>query len=223
MLIRSSRRKFVKRNCWKCTNHWERRLMVRILIWIGSTRGYQRRTSIAILTLFQSERFSFSINANFSICQTFWMNLTTGILTNNHRLGVDAEWLPSLEWFPSWQPFAYGIWVFVRGKTDTSRSGKLVCIPYGSSITKSQNLALTLPCCSLYDICLQKYFSISFHSHKKKLIKPTTLFSLTKNYFLSENTFDTLDAATRARDNLNGADIYSGCCTLKIDFAKVSI
>ncbi|KAL5289168.1 HNRNPLL family protein [Megaselia abdita] len=32
--------------------------------------------------------------------------------------------------------------------------------------------------------------------------------------------FDNLDAATRARDNLNGADIYSGCCTLKIDYAK---
>lgn len=34
--------------------------------------------------------------------------------------------------------------------------------------------------------------------------------------------FDSLDAATRARENLNGADIYAGCCTLKIDFAKVS-
>uniref|UniRef100_A0A1A9ZR71 RRM domain-containing protein n=1 Tax=Glossina pallidipes TaxID=7398 RepID=A0A1A9ZR71_GLOPL len=34
--------------------------------------------------------------------------------------------------------------------------------------------------------------------------------------------FDSLDAATRARENLNGADIYSGCCTLKIDFAKNS-
>lgn len=32
--------------------------------------------------------------------------------------------------------------------------------------------------------------------------------------------FDSLDAATRARENLSGADIYSGCCTLKIDFAK---
>ncbi|XP_062134836.1 uncharacterized protein LOC133844720 isoform X25 [Drosophila sulfurigaster albostrigata] len=32
--------------------------------------------------------------------------------------------------------------------------------------------------------------------------------------------FDSLDAATRARENLNGADIYAGCCTLKIDFAK---
>lgn len=37
------------------------------------------------------------------------------------------------------------------------------------------------------------------------------------------NTFDSLDSATRARENLNGADIYSGCCTLKIDFAKVSV
>lgn len=34
--------------------------------------------------------------------------------------------------------------------------------------------------------------------------------------------FDSLDAATRARENLNGADIYAGCCTLKIDFAKVN-
>ncbi|XP_055906672.1 heterogeneous nuclear ribonucleoprotein L isoform X2 [Eupeodes corollae] len=32
--------------------------------------------------------------------------------------------------------------------------------------------------------------------------------------------FESLEAATRARENLNGADIYSGCCTLKIDFAK---
>lgn len=33
--------------------------------------------------------------------------------------------------------------------------------------------------------------------------------------------FDTVESATRARDNLNGCDIYSGCCTLKIDYAKV--
>ncbi|XP_044318006.1 heterogeneous nuclear ribonucleoprotein L isoform X16 [Drosophila rhopaloa] len=32
--------------------------------------------------------------------------------------------------------------------------------------------------------------------------------------------FDNLDASTRARENLNGADIYAGCCTLKIDYAK---
>lgn len=43
---------------------------------------------------------------------------------------------------------------------------------------------------------------------------------LNQNIFV--NTFDSLEAATRARENLNGADIYSGCCTLKIDYAKVS-
>lgn len=34
--------------------------------------------------------------------------------------------------------------------------------------------------------------------------------------------FDSIESATRARENLNGCDIYSSCCTLKIDFAKVS-
>lgn len=32
--------------------------------------------------------------------------------------------------------------------------------------------------------------------------------------------FDNVEAAVRAKDTLHGADIYSGCCTLKIDFAK---
>lgn len=32
--------------------------------------------------------------------------------------------------------------------------------------------------------------------------------------------FDNIEAAQRAKDALQGADIYSGCCTLKIDFAK---
>ncbi|XP_077283489.1 heterogeneous nuclear ribonucleoprotein L-like isoform X2 [Arctopsyche grandis] len=32
--------------------------------------------------------------------------------------------------------------------------------------------------------------------------------------------FDSLESATRAKEALNGADIYSGCCTLKIEFAK---
>lgn len=36
------------------------------------------------------------------------------------------------------------------------------------------------------------------------------------------NTFDSIESATRVRENLNGCDIYSGCCTLKIDYAKVS-
>jgi hypothetical protein len=33
--------------------------------------------------------------------------------------------------------------------------------------------------------------------------------------------FDTVQAAVTAKSFLNGADIYSGCCTLKIEFAKV--
>ncbi|XP_063232655.1 heterogeneous nuclear ribonucleoprotein L isoform X2 [Bacillus rossius redtenbacheri] len=32
--------------------------------------------------------------------------------------------------------------------------------------------------------------------------------------------FDNLESAKRAKESLYGADIYSGCCTLKIDFAK---
>uniref|UniRef100_K1QVF4 Heterogeneous nuclear ribonucleoprotein L n=1 Tax=Magallana gigas TaxID=29159 RepID=K1QVF4_MAGGI len=34
------------------------------------------------------------------------------------------------------------------------------------------------------------------------------------------NSVKYVDTAKRAKQNLNGADIYSGCCTLKIDFAK---
>lgn len=41
-------------------------------------------------------------------------------------------------------------------------------------------------------------------------------------FFLNNHTFDNVEAAVRAKDTLHGADIYSGCCTLKIDFAKVS-
>uniref|UniRef100_A0A3Q1IS21 RRM domain-containing protein n=1 Tax=Anabas testudineus TaxID=64144 RepID=A0A3Q1IS21_ANATE len=34
-------------------------------------------------------------------------------------------------------------------------------------------------------------------------------------------TFDSVQSAQRAKASLNGADIYSGCCTLKIEYAKV--
>ncbi|CAB3363137.1 Hypothetical predicted protein [Cloeon dipterum] len=34
--------------------------------------------------------------------------------------------------------------------------------------------------------------------------------------------FDSVESAKRAKDTLNGADIYSGCCTLKIEYAKPS-
>lgn len=34
-------------------------------------------------------------------------------------------------------------------------------------------------------------------------------------------TFADVETAKRAKEVLDGADIYSGCCTLKIEFAKV--
>ena len=35
--------------------------------------------------------------------------------------------------------------------------------------------------------------------------------------------FDSVDSARRAKQALSGADIYSGCCTLKIEYSKVGI
>ena len=35
--------------------------------------------------------------------------------------------------------------------------------------------------------------------------------------------FDSIDAASKAKEQLDGADIYAGCCTLKIEYAKVAI
>lgn len=32
-----------------------------------------------------------------------------------------------------------------------------------------------------------------------------------------------MQSAQRAKASLNGADIYSGCCTLKIEYAKVGL
>lgn len=65
---------------------------------------------------------------------------------------------------------------------------------------------------------LKAYKSKQIYISKFFIQKKTReLFSLTIFY-----TFDSIEAATRVRDNLNGCDIYSGCCTLKIDFAKVS-
>lgn len=34
--------------------------------------------------------------------------------------------------------------------------------------------------------------------------------------------FDNVESAKRAKQSLNGADVYSGCCTLKIEYAKPS-
>lgn len=33
--------------------------------------------------------------------------------------------------------------------------------------------------------------------------------------------FESADVAKKAKHAMNGADIYSGCCTLKVEFAKV--
>jgi hypothetical protein len=35
--------------------------------------------------------------------------------------------------------------------------------------------------------------------------------------------FDSVDSAKRAKQALHGCDIYSGCCTLRIEYAKVFI
>lgn len=35
--------------------------------------------------------------------------------------------------------------------------------------------------------------------------------------------FDSVDSSKRAKQNLHGCDIYSGCCTLRIEYAKVGI
>lgn len=41
-------------------------------------------------------------------------------------------------------------------------------------------------------------------------------------YSLTLCTFDGVDGANRAKQALHGADIYSGCCTLQIQYAKVT-
>lgn len=55
-----------------------------------------------------------------------------------------------------------------------------------------------------------------------KLQKEAHIFFISIDFLNVIYTFDSIDSAVRAKDTLNGADIYSGCCTLKIDFAKVS-
>jgi len=41
-----------------------------------------------------------------------------------------------------------------------------------------------------------------------------------KNGVQSMVEFETVESATNARDALQGADIYSGCCTLRVEYAK---
>lgn len=48
------------------------------------------------------------------------------------------------------------------------------------------------------------------------IFSPCSVFFLNRAF-----TFDSVQSAQRAKASLNGADIYSGCCTLKIEYAKV--
>lgn len=48
------------------------------------------------------------------------------------------------------------------------------------------------------------------------VVPPAGFYALTFAF-----TFDSVQSAQRAKASLNGADIYSGCCTLKIEYAKV--
>ncbi|CAH0718383.1 unnamed protein product, partial [Brenthis ino] len=50
------------------------------------------------------------------------------------------------------------------------------------------------------------------------LITGKTIFS--RQSLRKEITFESIESATRAKEALHGCDIYSGCCTLKIEFAK---
>jgi len=40
---------------------------------------------------------------------------------------------------------------------------------------------------------------------------------------LTGHTYDNLDSAKAAKEQLHGCDIYSGCCTLRTEYAKVSV
>ncbi|NWZ29751.1 HNRPL protein, partial [Asarcornis scutulata] len=60
---------------------------------------------------------------------------------------------------------------------------------------------------------------LSIHSGSPRAagcLKPTFLAPNS----LTPPTFDSVQSAQRAKASLNGADIYSGCCTLKIEYAK---
>lgn len=42
-----------------------------------------------------------------------------------------------------------------------------------------------------------------------------------KNGIQAMVEFDSIESAKRAKHQLNGCDIYSGCCTLRVEYAKV--
>lgn len=60
-------------------------------------------------------------------------------------------------------------------------------------------------------ISIYSFISLSYGGHDMSLVLNLAF------------TFDSVQSAQRAKASLNGADIYSGCCTLKIEYAKVTL
>ncbi|XP_058808352.1 heterogeneous nuclear ribonucleoprotein L isoform X2 [Phymastichus coffea] len=67
----------------------------------------------------------------------------------------------------------------------------------------------------VYPITVEVLHAIS---HQSGQVQRIVIFK--KNGVQAMVEFDSVESATRAKEALHGADIYSGCCTLKIDFAK---
>ncbi|XP_014232816.1 heterogeneous nuclear ribonucleoprotein L isoform X3 [Trichogramma pretiosum] len=67
----------------------------------------------------------------------------------------------------------------------------------------------------VYPITVEVLHAIS---HSSGQVQRIVIFK--KNGVQAMVEFDSVESATRAKETLHGADIYSGCCTLKIDYAK---
>ncbi|XP_031782393.1 heterogeneous nuclear ribonucleoprotein L isoform X2 [Nasonia vitripennis] len=67
----------------------------------------------------------------------------------------------------------------------------------------------------VYPITVEVLHAIS---HQSGTVQRIVIFK--KNGVQAMVEFDSVESATRAKEALHGADIYSGCCTLKIDYAK---
>ncbi|KAB7504246.1 Heterogeneous nuclear ribonucleoprotein L [Armadillidium nasatum] len=68
------------------------------------------------------------------------------------------------------------------------------------------------------------FFAKAFHDVIHTICQPygnvLRIVIFKKNGVQAMVEFDNVETATRARDGLQGADIYSGCCTLRIEYAK---
>jgi hypothetical protein len=57
-----------------------------------------------------------------------------------------------------------------------------------------------------------------FFFEDRAILRAVSWFSKTVQAFVE---FDNISSATRAKNALQGADIYAGCCTIKAEFARV--